>query len=321
MQIKVGIPQAMLYHEFGGLWNIFFQNMGIPVVLSGETNKQILNRGTLLAMDESCLPLKVYLGHVDALLPECSHIFVPRIAQYHPNFHFCAKFAGLPDIVQNTFRLSSDQLISPNIEHKSPVKQLQALQDTCRSIGLSAVPGYFSYRHSLKSWKNNTSGNTLSKRSIAVIGHSYLVKDAFFCHDIMNMLTSRGIAVVTPEHVDNKALYAEAKIFEPDIYWQLSAKIAGAAHFFCRQRNVIGIIVLSSFACGPDSLMNEYITHHILKKSDKPYIIISIDEHTGSAGLMTRIEAFCDLVEWREKHESSLPSYGISEHTHCKNAQ
>lgn len=321
MQSKVGIPRAMLYHEFGSLWNAFFQYMDIPVVISGETNKQILNRGTLLAMDESCLPLKIYLGHVDSLLSQCSYIFVPRIAQYHPSFHFCAKFAGLPDIVRNTFRLSSRQLISPNIEDPSPLKQLQAIYHTCRSIGRSPVPGYVSYRQSLRAWKSGVSRSMPDQVSIAVIGHSYLVKDAFFCRDIINILSCRNITVVTPEDVDRKILYEAADIFKPDIYWQLSAKIAGAAQFFCRQKEVIGIILLSSFACGPDSLMNEYITHHVFKKSNKPYIVINLDEHTGSAGLVTRIEAFCDLVEWRKKRESSLPPYGISEHSYCKNAQ
>jgi predicted nucleotide-binding protein (sugar kinase/HSP70/actin superfamily) len=302
VHVHVGIPQAMLYHEFGSLWTNFFRNAGIPVSLSGETNKQILDRGTLLGVDESCLPLKVYLGHVDSLLSKCSHIFVPRVSQYHRDFHFCAKFAGLPDIVRNAFRLSPNQIISPNIEYKSTVNQLQSVYDTCQAIGLPAVPGYLAYRQALKSWRADVPETcTTSNRKIAVIGHSYLLNDVFFCHDILKILASRGVDVVTPDHVARKVLYDEAKIFEPDIYWQLSAKIAGAAHFFCHQPDIAGIIMISSFGCGPDSLVNEYLEHHVLKKSDKPYIVINIDEHMGNAGLITRVEAFWDLVEWRQK--------------------
>jgi len=302
VHVHVGIPRAMLYHEFGSLWTNFFRNAGVPVSLSGETNKQILGRGTLLGVDESCLPLKVYLGHVDSLLSRCSHIFVPRICQYHRNFHFCAKFAGLPDVVRNTFRLSPEQIIVPNVEYNSPVNQLQSIYNTCQSIGLPAIPGYLAYRQALKSWKADVPGNSKpSNRKIAVIGHSYLLNDNFFCHDILKFLASRGVNVVTPNHVARKVLYDEAKIFEPDIYWQLSAKIAGAASFFSRQSDILGIIMISSFCCGPDSLVNEYLEHHVLKKSDKPYIIINIDEHMGNAGLITRVEAFWDLVEWRQK--------------------
>lgn len=302
VHVHVGIPQAMLYHEFGSLWTNFFRYAGIPVSVSGETNKQILDRGTLLGVDESCLPLKVYLGHVDSLLSKCSHIFVPRVVQYHRNFFFCAKFAGLPDIVRNTFRLSPEQIISPNIEYKSTVNQLQSVYETCQAIGLATVPGYLAYRQALKTWRAEVlSASTPSNRKIAIIGHSYLLKDAFFCHDILKFLASRDVCVVTPSHVARKELYDEAKVFESDIYWQLSAKIAGAVHFFCRQPDIVGIIMISSFGCGPDSLVNEYVEHHILKKSDKPYIIINVDEHMGNAGLITRVEAFWDLVEWRQK--------------------
>jgi predicted nucleotide-binding protein (sugar kinase/HSP70/actin superfamily) len=302
VHVHIGIPRAMLYHEFGSLWTNFFQNAGIPVSLSDETNKQILDRGTLLGVDEACLPLKVYLGHVDSLLSKCSHIFVPRVVQYHRDFFFCAKFAGLPDVVRNTFRLPPERIISPNIEYTSSVNQLKSLYNTCQVVGLPPISGYLAYRQALKSWKTDTTRTSMpANRKIAVIGHSYLLNDVFFCHDILKFLASRKIDVITPNHVASKVLYDEAKAFEPDIYWQLSAKIAGAAHFFCRQPDIVGIIMISSFGCGPDSLVNEYVEHHVFKKSDKPYIIINIDEHMGNAGLITRIEAFWDLVEWRQK--------------------
>jgi predicted nucleotide-binding protein (sugar kinase/HSP70/actin superfamily) len=303
MQPRIGLPQAMLYHEYGGLWTDFFRNMKIPIAVSGNTNKQILSRGTALAIDESCLPLKVYLGHVDALLShQCTHIFIPRISQCHRNFYFCAKFAGLPDIVINTFRLSSNQIISPNIENSSPITHLRAIYDSCRTLGLFSAPkAFFAYKQALKNWKNTSAVTDHSFRKIAVIGHSYLVKDEFFNHTIMKVLTENQFTAVTPDNVANKVLYNESKAIAPDIYWQLSAKIAGAAQYYCRQNNIVGILLLSSFGCGPDSLVNEYIEHHILKRSKKPYIILNIDEHTGSAGLITRIEAFLDLVDWRTK--------------------
>lgn len=70
--------------------------------------------------------------------------------------------------------------------------------------------------------------------------------------------------------------------------------------------------MVSSFGCGPDSLVNEYLEYHVLKPSTKPYMVISIDEHTGNAGLLTRVEAFWDMVERRLKLEGKLPSHGLS---------
>lgn len=297
MKIQVGIPRALLYHEFGGLWTEFFRDMGVPFTVSNETNKHMLNRGTSIAIDESCLPLKVYLGHVDALLDTCSHIFVPRIAQYHHKFHLCAKFAGLPDIVSNTFRLSANQVIAPNIENKSLATQIHAIYATCRAAGVSPFDGYFAYKRSIKSWKADLNSEIqCTNPQIALIGHNYLIKDVLFCREIIRTLASHGASIITPDHIADKILYNEAKAFKPDIYWQLSAKIAGATRYFCRQPNVAGIVMVSSFGCGPDSLVNEYLAHHVFEKSNKPYIVLNIDEHTGSAGVITRIEAFSDLV-------------------------
>lgn len=302
MDVHIGIPQGLLYHEFGSLWTDFFAKLNVPVSLSGETTRKILNRGTVLAVDESCLPLKVYLGHVDELLANCTHIFVPHIVQYHRNFHFCAKFAGLPDIVKNTFGLSADQVISPIIEDKTAASQLKAVYTVCRELGLPVFSGQMALRQAIKCWQISRSNMPKTEGAkIALIGHSYLTNDSFFCQDIKKCLAKQGNKVVTPDDIPAALLYKEAELADPEVYWQLSAKLAGAARYFCRQTDVAGIILLSSFGCGPDSLINEYLEYHVLQKCGKPFIVLNIDEHTGSAGVVTRIEAFEDLVKWRLK--------------------
>lgn len=314
MDIKVGIPQALLYHEFGSLWLDFFHNIGVPVALSGKTNKLLLDRGMSLAIDESCLPLKVYLGHVESLLDTCSHIFVPRIAQYYPDNHLCAKLAGLPDIVQNTFRLANAKLISPNIENRSSTTMLKAVKTICQPLGVSVLTGHRAYRQALKQWKDNIPSQSRqpSKARIAVIGHDYIIKDFFFSSDFGDFFKSQRVDILTPNDIPRKIIFEKAKAFRQEIYWQLSMKIAGATQYFSEQCDIAGVIMVSSFGCGPDSLVNEYLEHHILKPSDKPYMLINIDEHTGNAGLITRIEAFWDMIERRFKLEGKLSSHGLS---------
>ena len=314
MGVKVGIPEALLYHEFGSLWLDFFQNIGVPVALSGKTNKQILDRGMSLAIDESCIPLKVYLGHVESLLSICSHIFVPRIAQYYPDNHLCAKLAGLPDIVQNTFRLANEKLLSPNIENSSATTIAKAVHTICQPLGLSDFTGQQAYRQAVKQWKNTIpiQSSHPVKVKIAIIGHSYIIKDVFFNSDIENFFKSQEVEIISSSDLPNKRIYEEAKAFQQDIYWQLSMKIAGAAQYFCGQDDIAGVIIVSSFGCGPDSLVNEYLEHHIFKPSNKPHMVLTIDEHTGNAGLITRVEAFWDMVARRLKLEGKLPADGLS---------
>lgn len=300
MSVTVGIPRALLYHEFGGLWQDFFANLGIPVSVSGETTKQVLDRGTSLAVDESCLPLKLYLGHAEALLGQVSHLFVPRVVRYHRDHYLCAKFAGLPDIVRNTFGLDAGRIIAPNIDGPRALSRLSASRAAAAAVGRSPLAGLVSFRRALASWRGRMpAASDTSAPKAAVIGHSYILNDPFLAGDIFAVLAARGVAAATPEELSGKVLYAETRRFAPEIYWQLSAKLAGAARHFAGRPDIAGLILVSSFGCGFDSLMNEYIEHHVLKSCGKPYLVMNLDEHTGRAGAVTRIEAFWDLVEWR----------------------
>ena len=61
-----------------------------------------------------------------------------------------------------------------------------------------------------------------------------------------------------------------------------------------------GIIFLSSFPCGPDSLVNELV---IRKVDDMPIINLILDESTSTSGLYTRLESFIDIVKARQDNE------------------
>jgi predicted nucleotide-binding protein (sugar kinase/HSP70/actin superfamily) len=297
----VGIPQGLLYHEFGSFWQSYFDTAGIKTILSEPTTKVILNEGTNLAVDESCLPLKIYLGHVQSLLNKCTHIFVPRTSHYHEDYYFCAKFAGLPDIVRNTFNLNPNRLLSPNIEGSSLLKIWKECHAVGKKIGISPLKSYWAYQYAKKSSKQAAPPQLLEKdKNIAILGHSYLLKDPFFSAGILPVLSARNMQPIFPDQVPAKISYRLATQNHPDVYWQLSAKLVGAAHFFSHQTSIKGILAISSFGCGPDSLINEYLDYHVLRKSGIPYTYINFDEHTGNAGVITRLEAFLDVVEWRD---------------------
>lgn len=304
MPVNVGIPRALLFHEFGELWQGFFHNLATPVHLSAETNRQMLDCGTKLAIDESCLPLKLYLGHVETLLDNCSHIFVPRIIRYHRDFYLCAKFAGLPDIVKNTFHLPDTRIIAPDIETNWRVGYYNAIKSVAAITGKSTLSGEAGFRKALADWRQLPTAPAVSpfQAQVAVVGHGYILKDDFLSREIFATLRRRGVAAVTPDALPRKMIYDEARRFAPDLYWQLSAKLAGATAHFASRFDIAGIILVSSFGCGLDSMMNEYLEYHVLRNCGKPYLMLNLDEHTGWAGITTRLEAFWDMVEWRRKN-------------------
>ena len=80
--------------------------------------------------------------------------------------------------------------------------------------------------------------------------------------------------------------------------------MTGCAGHYLQDDNIDGIITLTAFGCGPDSLMLEDIRRKA-KNFSKPLLNLTIDEHTGEAGFITRLEAFCDML-YRNKRAKIL---------------
>ena len=58
-----------------------------------------------------------------------------------------------------------------------------------------------------------------------------------------------------------------------------------------------GVILLSAFPCGPDSMINELLTRRI---KDVPILNLVLDAQSGTAGVETRLESFVDIIRFKE---------------------
>ena len=87
---------------------------GIKMDYNG-TLEQLIEDGKKLAVDESCLPFKIYLGHVKYLENKCDYILVPRICNYGKKKRVCMRFNGIYDVVHNLF--PTIKIINYNIDY------------------------------------------------------------------------------------------------------------------------------------------------------------------------------------------------------------
>ena len=114
-KIKIGIPRAMLYYRYGVLWKNFFELLGLNVVLSPQTNRQILTLGTNNTIDECCLSYKIYIGHALYLSKICDYILVSRVCDYGKKDKVCTRLNGTYDNLKHL--IPQEQLIDYNIDH------------------------------------------------------------------------------------------------------------------------------------------------------------------------------------------------------------
>lgn len=63
----IGIPRILQFYEWLPLFATFFQELGYKVILSPPTSKQIIKKGCELTPAEPCFPIKIAIGHLNAL--------------------------------------------------------------------------------------------------------------------------------------------------------------------------------------------------------------------------------------------------------------
>ena len=104
-EMTIGIPRGMSFYHNYPFYYGFFTDLGIKIVLSDVTTKQTMTSGSALVVTETCLPIKVYIGHVLNLIDKgIDKIFVPSIQSIAPKIYNCSKIRGLPDLVRNVVK-------------------------------------------------------------------------------------------------------------------------------------------------------------------------------------------------------------------------
>lgn len=312
--MKIGIPKALYYYRYGTMWCEFFRALGYEVLLSPDTNKSFLTGGSKLSIDEGCLSLKIYLGHVQWLLDRCDLVFVPRIA----NFGWvdtgikkicCPRFEALHDVVRNTFRDREYQIFGCQIDYIDVNKSLgthteeRAYLEAGKFLGKSRAETVRAY-HKAKAVDHKRSADRAAAQEtilngegakILLAGHGYVLHDPFVGVPAQRILEKLGTKTVYSDRLDRAECLRRGGELSPTVPWEVNREIFGAVQH-CRGR-VDGIVLMSAFPCGPDAMTNDMLVRLV---KDVPILTIILDNQSGSAGLETRLESFVDILKFRK---------------------
>lgn len=296
--MKVGVPKGLLYYKYYPFIHSFFNELGADIVASGDTNKTILDEGVKYCVDEACLPIKIFHGHVASIRNQCDLMFVPRIMQLRQREYICPKFCGLPEMVVNSIPDLPEITTVPIYAHNNKVLFKSVLQ-----YGLKVTKNkkkiQSAYHIALEAQKKFVSGvcDTAYQKRIALVGHPYNIYDTYTNMNIIKKLNKMSVGVITEEHLEQR--YIDEKVSElfKKPFWTFARNAYGYAVHMAESNKIQGIIYISSFACGIDSVIIDLIKD---KVGEFPMLILKIDEHTGEAGFDTRLEAFVDMLERRQ---------------------
>ncbi len=303
--MKIGIPRAFLYYKYHVLWETFFDELGIEYVVSPKTNKDIIKRGEMHAMDESCLSSKIFTGHVDYLIDKCDYIFIPRVASLGAHKDIvCSKFQAIYDVINNIYREKNLKILYYSIDILNKDTELKAFLKMGKFLGkkkVQVLKAYYIAKQAEKTAKMieiNNQNNLLKndKLKILIVSHPYNIYDEYVGKPITDTLKELGSEPILACVVDEKKAREKAKKISPTLPWTFNKELVGAISLYFEK--VDGIILASSFPCGPDSLVNEMIIRNI---KGKPIINLVLDGQEGTAGLETRLESFVDILNLQKE--------------------
>ena len=299
-KVKIGLPRAFTYYYFSDLWKIFFKELNIDYIESPPTNKEIVSKGMSRANDEMCLSFKIYLGHIDYLKDKCDYILVPRIDNYGKSNQTCTNFLAAFDIINNLFET---KILDYNINLEGNNNELDGFLRIGKLLNKSRYDVIKAYNKAIldtyKIKQNKIKKNIKALENdglkVLLVSHSYNTYDAYIGKQITDYLEEMGLTIIYSDMFDDKETNKLAYKLSDTIYFKYSKDNIGSIKLV--QDKIDGIIFLSAFPCGLDSLVNELV----MRKINKPYLNLIMDESYSLTGIKTRIESFVDILEQRRQ--------------------
>jgi predicted CoA-substrate-specific enzyme activase len=313
---RVGVPQAMTFHDRFPFWRAFLEELGCAVVLSDETNRKIAHDGIDLTVAEPCYPIRVAHGHVQDLLDKgVEWILLPNMldAEATPDAvesQMCPWAQTLPFVVRSVPRLGGvrERVLAPTVHFRlGEAHVARELVPLGRALGagvwrtLRAAARAFAAQQAFRTDVEAAGREALAtlessgEPGIVLVGRSYNVHDRAVNLDVPGKLRDYyGINVIP---LDCLPLQSEdIRDVNDNMYWHSGRRILAAGKLVARFAK-LHIISLTNFKCGPDS----YIRHYLGEACGKPFLSLQFDGHSNDAGILTRCEAYLDskgMLRW-----------------------
>ena len=316
----IGIPRAlMVFYEQFPFWRTFFEELGFTVVISKESDKELVTRSIETITTETCLPVELMHGHVIDLIEKgVDYIFLPFIVNakfregnktFNCNCPWIQTYAFMVKAALKG-KIDESKLLIPTLHfrffERALVKEMTAYFNDKFGIGKEQIKKavykadevQVSFEKSLVDYGRevlkNIPGNC---RPVILLGKPYNSADSHLNLGLIEKLIAQNVMPIPIDMLD----LTPYNIFVNyrNMYWPNGQKIIAAAQHVAKTDGLYAVY-LSNFRCGPDSFIWHYVTEEL---KGKPFLHLEVDEHSADAGMVTRIEAFLDSLRGSEQNE------------------
>jgi len=319
---EIGIPRALNMYEDYPLWFTILTHLGFRVIISDNSNRHTYEMGIESMPSESvCYPAKLVHGHIINLIQKgIKTIFYPCIMYEHQEFKNADNHYNCP-IVQSyseAIRLNVEDLEQNNIKFINPFLPMDEEKMVQRILELEefkeyrftkkelkeAVKAGFMEQHKFKQDVRDKGEEFLkyieehNEKAICLAGRPYHL-DKEVNHGIDTMINSLGLAVLSEDSICHLSkITSKLRVVDQ---WAYHSRVYNAADVVSQYPN-IELVNLNSFGCGLDAIVTDQ-TEEILKKNNKLYTTIKIDEINNLGAVKIRIRSL--IASMNKRNDSN----------------
>jgi predicted CoA-substrate-specific enzyme activase len=314
----VGMQRALYGANTAVLWAHFFDQLGFRLVLTPPTNQHISKSGIEVMQAETCFPVKVSHGHVKELIGKTRYLFLPSLIDMPTQNrsemgYYCPMVQSNSYMVCSALRIDRSSIVSPIIHLKHNLDTLcqEVFEQIQNKLGVTKSEVKNALSFALE--KNNQFAKDLHQKGreilenhpenepiIVVTGRPYNLYDERLNLRLGQNLSKIGLTSLPMDFID----VSSVKLSEfPNMYWGFGTQILRTAKFTKKIPHCFGLH-LTNFECGADSFI-EHFYKFIM--GAKAYLILELDEHSAVAGVMTRLEAYKNVIENAIQKLDSIP--------------
>jgi predicted CoA-substrate-specific enzyme activase len=320
----IGIPRVLNMYENYPFWFTLLTHLGFRVVLSGQSNHKLFEKGMDSIPSESvCYPAKLAHGHIADLIGKgVKNIFYPdipyeqKLVEKANNHYNCPIVASYPEVIKNnveSIREHSINFMNPFLPLDNQKKLVEVITVQFAPFGVTvqevsaAVKAAYEEDAAFKQDIRDKGREVLEYlaetggKGIVLAGRPYHV-DPEIHHGIPKMINALGLAVLTEDSVLHQGLL-ERPIRVVD-QWAYHSRLYEAAAVVTRH-DELELVQLNSFGCGLDAVTTDQV-QEILEAKGKIYTVLKIDEVSNLGAARIRMRSLKVAMQERARRKSPV---------------
>ena len=318
----VAIPMTGAVGNFIPFLTTFVNELGFSVKILQSHAGSLSEGESLCNSFDSCGPVKIAHAICDTDIPI---LFFPKIMDFGdregPGGQTCVTEQAMPEIVEQSLKARGKdvRVIRPRLymaDGLSGDKLLAGLKTVAEEFGVSSEEialAVANAAHAQEQFEKSLSeiGNRaleyarkINAPSVLVCGVQHVIHDSSANSKIPDLIRQNG-AMAIP--MDCFPISSDVQPMKK-IYWgDVNRSMRGAES--ARKMKDVFPLMLSSFGCGPASF-TEQVFQTLLE--GYPHTILESDGHGGTAGFVTRIQAFLQSVRQYADGDQESPDTAMS---------